>query len=211
MLKLKRKSNIKNVIIQYVKNNAKQYLLVTIIFIIGLFFGVLYINKTESKENIKQYINTYIDEAKLLQNGNFFDELKLEIKNNILLTIILWFAGTTIIGIPIVLAIILCRGFCLGYSISACIYTLGKIKGLIFVFFTLFLQNMIFIPALLILGVSSVKLYSSIIKDRRKENIKISILKHSIISVFMFAIILVSTIIKVEISYRIFIMFSKYF
>ncbi len=207
----KRKKEILNIIKQEILNNIKSYVIVTIIFIIGIFLGVLFINQTESKDNILQYINTYIDEMKTLQNVDFLGGLKNDIHNNILLVLLLWFAGTTIIGIPIVFGTILTRGFCLGYTISACVLTLGKWKGFMFILLTIFLQNAIFIPSLLVLGVSSVKLYKSIIKDRRKENIKLSIFKHSIISLFILFALIISSIIKIEVSYRVTLIFSKYF
>ena len=207
----KRKKEILNIIKQEILNNIKSYVIVTIIFIIGIFLGVLFINQTESKDNILQYINTYIDEMKTLQNVDFLGGLKNDIHNNILLVLLLWFAGTTIIGIPIVFGTILTRGFCLGYTISACVLTLGKWKGLMFILLTIFLQNAIFIPSLLVLGVSSVKLYKSIIKDRRKENIKLSIFKHSIISLFILFALIISSILKIEVSYRLTLIFSKYF
>lgn len=192
-------------------NNAKIYFVVVIIFAVGIFLGVMFINQTENKSDIEKYINTYVDETKILQNGNYLSELKKDIKNNVTLVILLWFAGTTIIGIPIVLGIILFRGFCLGYTIASCVYVLGKTKGIMFVIITLFLQNIIFIPAILILGVSSIKLYTSIIKDRRKENIKFSIFKHSIISFIIMLALIVASIIKIEISYRIIVSWIKYF
>lgn len=207
----KRKKEILNIIKQEILNNIKSYVIVTIIFIIGIFLGVLFINQTESKDNILQYINTYIDEMKTIQNVDFLGGLKTDIHNNILLVLLLWFAGTTIIGIPIVFGTILTRGFCLGYTISACVLTLGKWKGFMFILLTIFLQNAIFIPSLLVLGVSSVKLYKSIIKDRRKENIKLSIFKHSIISLFILFALIISSIIKIEVSYRLTLIFSKYF
>ena len=131
----KKKSEIFNIFKQEIYNNIKSYVIVTIIFVIGLFLGVFIINTTNSKENISQYINTYIDEMKTLQNGDFIGELKNDIQNNILLVFLLWFAGTTIIGIPIVFGIILTRGFCLGYTISACVLTLGKLKVFMFILF----------------------------------------------------------------------------
>lgn len=207
----KRKKEILNIIKQEILNNIKSYVIVTIIFIIGIFLGVLFINQTESKDSVLQYINTYIDEMKNLQNVDFLGGLKTDIHNNILLVLLLWFAGTTIIGIPIVFGTILTRGFCLGYTISACVLTLGKWKGLMFILLTIFLQNAIFIPSLLVLGVSSIKLYKSIIKDRRKENIKLSIFKHSIISLFILFALIISSIIKIEVSYRLTLIFSKYF
>ena len=207
----KRKNEIFTTIKEYIVNHAKAYFIVVIIFTVGLFLGVLFVNKTENKSEIEKYINSYIDETKQIQNANYFDELQKDIRSKITLTFFLWFAGTTIIGIPIVLGIILFRGFCLGYTIASCIFALGKVKGLIFVIITVFLQNAIFIPALMILGVSSIKLYTSIIKDRRKENIKVSILKHSIVSIMVMIVLIVSAIVKIEISYRMIVNLIKYF
>ena len=207
----KKKSEILNIIKEEIISNYKSYILVIILFSVGLFLGVLFINQTENQENVIKYINTYIDEIKMLKGNNTLVQLKSDIKSNIFLVFILWFAGTTIVGIPIVFGIIIARGFCLGYTISACVITLGKTKGLIFVLLTIFLQNLILIPALIFLGVSSIKLYKSIVKDRRKENIKISILKHSIVSTFILIILIISSLIKIEISYRLISLFAKYF
>lgn len=192
-------------------NNLKIYFITIIIFTVGIFFGVLYINQTKDKSEIEKYIDTYIDETKLIEEANYYGELKKDIKSNITLVLLLWFAGTTIIGIPIVLGVILFRGFCLGFTIASCVYVLGRFKAIIFIILTLLLQNIIFIPSLIVLGVSSIKLYKSIIKDRRKENIKISILRHSIISLIILIVLVISSIIKIVISYRLILSLIKYF
>lgn len=207
----KKKNEILMAIKEDILNNIKSYFIVIIIFAVGVFLGVLFINQMQDKSEIEKYINTYIDETKTIQNGNYISELQKDILNNIILVLALWFAGTTIIGIPIVLGIILARGFSLGYTISSCVFVLGKAKGIIFILITVFLQNIIFIPALMILGVSSIKLYKSIVRDRRKENIKLSILKHSIISIGIMMTLILSSIIKIEISYRLIINLIKYF
>lgn len=207
----KRKSEVFAIIKEDIQNNLKSYAIIIVIFTVGVFFGVMIINQTDSKSDIENYINTYIDETKMIQKGNYFEELQKDIKSNTILVFSLWFAGTTIIGIPIVFGIILFRGFCLGYTIASCVYVLGKIKGLLFVFITIFLQNVIIIPAIIILGVSCIKLYTSIIKDRRRENIKISILKHSVISVIILIALIVASIVKVEMSYRMIVNLIKYF
>ena len=207
----KKKWEILNIIKQEIFNNIKSYVIVTIIFTVGLFLGVLFINQTESKDNISQYINTYIDETKTIQTGNFFEELKNDIKSNILLVFLLWFSGTTIIGIPIVFGIILARGFCLGYTISACITIMGTGKGLSFVLIALLLQNIIFIPAILGIAVSGLKLYKSIVKDKRKENVKIEILRHTIFSLIMLIVLAVASIIEIFISTNLLKGLIKYF
>lgn len=207
----KKRNEIFTAIKEDILNNAKSYFIVLIIFAVGVFLGVMFINQMQNKENIEEYINTYINETKELQNGDYLGELQKDVLSNIGLVIAVWFAGTTIIGIPIVLGIILFRGFSLGYTIASCVLTLGRLKGIMFILLTIFLQNIIFIPALMILGVSSIKLYKSIIKDRRKENIKLSILKHSIISVGIMFALIISSIIKIEISYRMIVSLIKYF
>lgn len=206
----KKKNEIFIAIKDDILTNVKSYFIVIIIFTVGIFLGVLFINQTQDKTEIEKYINTYVDETKILQNGNYMAELQKDVKNNVILVLLLWFAGTTIIGIPIVLGIIIIRGFCLGYTIASCVFVLGKLKGIIFVLITIFLQNIIFIPALMILGVSSIKLYKSIVKDRRKENIKLSILKHSIVSFIIMLALIISSIIKIEVSYRLIVNLIKY-
>ncbi len=207
----KRKSEIFTAIKNDIINNAKSYFIVIIIFTVGIFLGVLFINQIDDKTEIKNYISTYVDEAKSIKEGNYLEELQKDVKNNIGLVFLLWFAGTTIIGIPIVFGVILFRGFCLGYTIAACVFALGRIKGLIFILITIFLQNIIFIPAIMILGVSSIKLYRSIVKDRRKENIKLSIAKHSLVSIGIMMALIISSVIKIEISYRLVMNLIKYF
>ena len=207
----KRKNEIFKIIKEDISNNIRSYFIILIIFVAGIFLGVMFINQLDDKTQVEQYINTYIDETKTLENGDYFRELQNDIKNNIILVFLLWFAGTTIIGIPIVFGLILFRGFCLGYTIAACVYVLGRIKALIFIAITILLQNIIFIPAIMILGVSSIKLYKSIIRDRRKENIKLSIVKHSIISTMTLIALVISSVIKVEISYRLIVNLIKYF
>ncbi|MCI8273477.1 MAG: stage II sporulation protein M [Clostridia bacterium] len=207
----KRKNEIFTIVKEDIENNLKSYAIIVILFAVGIFLGVVIINQTEAKGEIEKYINTYIDETKTIENGDYSGELQNDIKNNIALVFLLWFAGTTIIGIPIVFGIILFRGFCLGYTIASCVYVLGRVKGLIFILITVFIQNIIFIPSIIILGVSCIKLYNSIVKDRRKENIKISIIKHSLITLMVLVALIVSSFIKTEVSYRLIINLIKYF
>ena len=207
----KKKMDFFRTIKEDIINNTKSYFIIVVIFTVGIFLGVLFINKTSNKSEIEKYINTYIDETKSIENRDYFTELQTDIKNNIVLVFLLWFSGTTIIGIPIVLGIILFRGFCLGYTIASCVYILGKIKAIGFIFLTILLQNIIFIPSIIILGVSSIKIYKSMIKDKRKENIKLSIVKHSLVSIIIIITLIISSIIKIEVSYRMISSFIKYF
>ena len=202
MRKITKVQNIKNTMINYAKINSKEYILVILIFVIGLFVGVMFVNNvSESKEEvITRYISGFIEKFKENPEIDKQELIASSMKSLILLAFILWLAGTTIIGMPALLAIILFRGFCLGYTVSAITLTIGLWKGIIFCILALLLQNIFFIPALLTTGVSSVKLYKSIINDRRRENIKLGIIKHTLICILMLGVFIISSFIENSIS-----------
>lgn len=189
---------LKEAITKYVINNYKEYLLVFILFVIGIFVGVIVLNNynEDNLTSISTYIGDFINKFKESQKINTNELILNSVKNNIIITSIIWFAGTTVVGIPIVLGLIFIRGLSLGYTISTCTYTLGVWKGIIFNLSALLLQNILFIPAILTLGVSSIKLYKSILKDRRKENIKLEIIRHTMISLIMLVILIISSFIE---------------
>ena len=209
----KKQLRVLKIIKEHVINNKKEYVIIFLIFVIGIFSGVFFVNHLQEtpKTEITNYLNQFIEKFKGLESINSIELLKNSIIQNIGLAIFIWFFGTTVIGIPIVFAIILYRGFCLGYTISLCITIMGLGKGISFVLITLLLQNILFIPAILALGVSGIKLYQSIMKDKTKENVKIEILRHNIFSIIMLIILLVASMIEIFMSVNILKLLIKYF
>ena len=208
-----RYSNYKNALKNYIKINYKEYILISLIFLIGIFVGVMIINNSKESQisEISTYINDFITKYKEIDNINKVSLIVESIKKNLLLAIILWLAGTTVICMPIVLIVILFRGIALGFTISSITITLGTLKGILFCVSSIALQNILYIPAILTIGVSSIKLYKSIIKDKMRENIKIEIIRHTIISVLMVILLVLSAIIENLISIKILKNIIKYF
>ena len=203
---------IKQTIIEHVVNNRKEYTIIVLLFIIGIFLGVFFVNNMQesSKEEIQSYINNFIEKMKNLQNIDNMSLLKNSITQNIVFAVLIWFFGTTVIGLPIVFGLILYRGFCLGYTVSSFIAILGIGKGIVFIFASLLFQSLLSIPAILGLAVSGFKLYKSIIRDKAKENIKLEIARHTIFSIIMIAILLVASIIEIFISTNLIKILAKY-
>lgn len=126
----KRKIQLKNVILDNIYNNLKEYIIVTVILLIGIIVGVIFINNVNESqmEEIKQYITNFISSLKGDYCINRADLLKSSLLDNLKLTIGMWFIGSTVIGMPIVLGIVLYRGFCIGYTISSTIAVLRYSK-----------------------------------------------------------------------------------
>lgn len=90
---------LKETIKQHVLNNKKEYIIIALIFVIGIFLGVLFVNniKDNQKEQISTCINDYITKMKDTDNVKNIDVLKSSIKHNLLITLGIWFFGTTVI------------------------------------------------------------------------------------------------------------------
>lgn len=124
--KIKNSSKFSETIIYHIENNLKEYIIVSLILLIGILVGVIFINKASEnqKEEITNYISSFILELNENKNINEITLLFDSMKKNIFLAILLWFMGSTVIGIPIVCLTILFRGFCLGYTISSIVLSI---------------------------------------------------------------------------------------
>ncbi len=91
--------NIRNTIYKHIVNNSREYILVTLIFVIGIFLGVMFINNTQDAQmsEIASYLNNFIDRLRNMEELNSMELLKTTIFENIILAITLWFFGTTVI------------------------------------------------------------------------------------------------------------------
>ena len=203
----------RDIILKHILNNKKGYIIVTLLFIIGIFVGVFFVNNLDenSRSSVQEYLNNFVEKFKQIEKLDNISLLKTSIIQNIIFAITLWFFGTTVIGIPIVFGIIIYRGFCFGYTISVCVSIMGISKGLIFTLVNLLLPSLIIIPAILAIGVSGFKLYKSIVKDRAKENIKLEIIRHTVFSGIMLLVMILSSLVEVFICTNILKGIIKYF
>lgn len=204
---------IKDIIKKHVLNNSKEYIIISLLFIIGIFLGVMFINNIQEAQRVEinSYFNNFIEKLKQSEQLDKIQLLKTSISSNVIIALVIWFFGTTVIGIPVVFGVIIYRGFCLGYTIAVIISIMGISKGLLFVLISILLQNIIWIPVVLALAVSGFKLYKSIIKDNRKENIKIEIIRHTIFSLIMLILLITASCIEIGISTNLLENLIKYF
>ena len=98
-MKKNKRLNVTNIIYQHVINNSKEYIIVTLIFIIGIFLGVMFINNTQENQmaEITSYLNNFIEKLQNTENLENIKMLQTIILENVTLGIALWFFGTTVI------------------------------------------------------------------------------------------------------------------
>lgn len=209
--KQKRKSKIGTVLYNHIINNKRGYFIVTILFFIGLIVGILFINNSDDAkiQEINTYLNNMVNNIKTYENIDFASLLKQSVGSNFIMIILLWFGASTIIGIPIVYGTIALKGFSIGYTVSSIIACFGAGKGILIALSIMLLHNIILIPAMLGAGVSGVKLYQSIMKNKERDNIKLEILRHTLFCALMLILVILSSVIEVYASTNLFIMLLK--
>ena len=209
----KRKNSIKEAILRHLYDNIKLYLIVIIILVIGITVGVVFINNinVDGAEEIKNYITDFINQLKQGYHVDTGELLRKSLSDNLILIVTMWLLGSTVVGIPIVLGIVLFRGFCIGYSVSAIIASLGVQKGILFFLTTMFLQNLIFIPVILCMTISCIKLYKSIMKDKRRENIKVEIIRHMLVSIMLGLLLIIAAFIESYVSTNLLMLSINFF
>ena len=201
-MKKNKRTGIKELVKQHIERNSKEYIIFSIVFLIGIFLGVLFTNNMKEEQNteVTTYFSNFVEKLKNTENIDNGELLKTNLTQNIILACLLWLFGTTVIGLPVVFGLVMYRGFCLGYTIAIVINVFGISKGIAFILLSLLSQNIIFIPAIIAIAVSGFKLYKSIIKDRRKENIKLEIVRHTVFSFVMLVLLGISAVIETFVS-----------
>lgn len=195
------KFNFKDIIINHISSNIKLYFTITIIFILGICLGVYFVNSMpqDKLEELNQYINqsiTVIKEENKISSFQIFK--KSALKNVIIVASILLFTFT-ILGGFILYAITLIIGCSLGYTISAIMATLSLGHGILFLFATMFFQNIIMIPTIMFLIVHGLKAREELI-SKNNTNIKQLSAKFFIYSLIVEAILIGTSLVEAYIS-----------
>lgn len=196
-MRKRRKNNfIKDLFIRYINENSRLYILLFIIFFIGLSIGIICINNTkqESQQQIASYINDFTNTLKSEEKINI-NKISIEsIKNNIIIVLILCFLGSTVIGTPLIYLLVMYKGYSFGYTVAAIFATLGMMKGIMFSAILL-LPYLIYIPTIITISISSVNMYKKIISNRR-ERLSIYFGKHVMLCLGLLILMCAASIIE---------------
>lgn len=188
-------------------SKRKIFIILLVISIISLIVGILFLALLDNngKKIVSDTIKNYVT------NNNYDKkELLLLIKNNILITIVMWFLGVSLFGFIFEIIFLIVKSFTLGFSISSFIYAY-KTKGIIIGFIYL-LPNIFNLILYFILGFFainySIYLFKYIFKNK-EYNLKLIMRKYIKILIISIFLLLCSTLIQFFIIPMILKLFTK--
>ena len=188
-------------------SKRKIFIILFVISIISLIVGILFLALLDNngKKIVSDTIKNYVT------NNNYDKkELLLLIKNNILITIVMWFLGVSLFGFIFEIIFLIIKSFTLGFSISSFIYTY-KAKGIIigFIYLLPSIFNLIIYFILGFFAINySIYLFKYIFKNK-EYNLKLIMRKYIKILIISIFLLLCSTLIQFFIIPMILKLFTK--
>ncbi|MBP8819726.1 MAG: stage II sporulation protein M [Syntrophomonadaceae bacterium] len=158
--------SFKDRIKQHISENRPQYIMVIIIFLVGLVMGSYQVPgldggvKSQLSGMVDDYLRGGMDgslSGQEILGAAFLKQLKA--------TVLLWFLGLTVIGFPLILGFIWFRGFSLGFTVSFLLHDRAG-AGILITIISILPQNIIYIPFFLAWSVMAINFSIYVLKGR---------------------------------------------
>ena len=155
---------MKEKIQNHLETYGKSYLILFIIFAVGVVLGITLLNNTNeiAKEQVKNYLTNSIENIDR-KKISYFVLFKNSFLEKVQFIIFVSLISLSLIGKYGAIALILLKGFSIGYSISRIIFAYGAGKGTLIVLSLILLTEIMFIPTLFYVVITSIQMFNDFI------------------------------------------------
>lgn len=155
---------MKEKIQNHLETYGKSYLILFIIFAVGVVLGITLLNNTNeiAKEQVKNYLTNSIENIDR-KKISYFVLFKNSFLEKVQFIIFVSLISLSLIGKYGAIALILLKGFSIGYSISSIIFAYGAGKGTLIVLSLILLTEIMFIPTLFYVVITSIQMFNDFI------------------------------------------------
>ncbi|WCM70938.1 stage II sporulation protein M [Clostridium perfringens] len=189
-------------LMESLKENKITFLWVLLFFLVGIVLGsyTVYYMSDFNRVEITTYFNNFLE----FLGGNSVSYTSIlvdSIKSILPMVTIIVLLGYTAVGTPIILMMDLAKGYVIGFTFSLIVSMLGS-KGIMLVLSGLMLQNLIFIPIIMLISVLAIrhsvtKLKMGVSRDRVKLDVSRAYLNfQGLLSLIIISGILIETYIS---------------
>jgi len=189
-------------LMESLKENKITFLWVLLFFLVGIVLGsyTVYYMSDFNRVEITTYFNNFLE----FLGGNSVSYTSIlvdSIKSILPMVAIIVLLGYTAVGTPIILMMDLAKGYVIGFTFSLIVSMLGS-KGVMLVLSGLMLQNLIFIPIIMLISVLAIrhsvtKLKMGVSRDRVKLDVSRAYLNfQGLLSLIIISGILIETYIS---------------
>ncbi|MFD3447874.1 stage II sporulation protein M [Microbacteriaceae bacterium 4G12] len=147
-----RKPTVQDRIAYHIQEHSSLYLFVSVLLLMGVIFGAVLVNSLQAnqKQDLYFYLNRFfgqVSEGKFAKPSEMFQESYFSLLKYIGF---IWLLGLSIIGLPIIFVLLFLKGVVVGFTVGFLVNQLGW-NGFLLSFVAVLPQNLIIIPAILVM------------------------------------------------------------
>ncbi|QZY56823.1 stage II sporulation protein M [Crassaminicella profunda] len=155
---------------KHIQGNGILYFFVCMFFIIGISSGAFTVKALADYQ--KQELISYMRDFFHILSNKPIDAssvLKQSLMNNLQTAALIWVLGITVIGMPLILLLVAIRGLIIGFTVGFLVEQLG-VKGILFSFISIFPQNLIIIPSIIVIAVIGIGFSKMLVRNRLNKS-----------------------------------------
>ncbi|WP_404458116.1 stage II sporulation protein M [Sutcliffiella horikoshii] len=161
------------ILLGHIKEHSSLYLFIVVLFFMGVIFGAIVVNSMNfsQKQDLFVYLSRFFGQVEEGQFASSKDIFFQSYFHNIKYVLLMWVLGISIIGLPVILILLFLKGVVVGFTVGFLVNQLSW-KGFLFSFVAILPQNMIAIPAYIIIGTLSVAFSLKMIRQQFVKRIQ---------------------------------------
>ena len=195
---------IREIVYRHINNNFLLYFLLVLFLMVGISAGAITVNVLDNsqKQEMISFLNSFF---KILNQDSVdsFILLKHSLLNNVQTLLLIWLLGIIVLGIPLVIGIVILRGFVIGFTVGFLVNELG-FKGFVFSILAILPQNIFVIPGIIIISAISISFSVKIIKNRINRNIRYKfateLVRYSLVTASLSLLLILGSLIEAYIT-----------
>ena len=152
----------------HIKEHGLLYIIVLVFFFLGIFGGSFVVKHMDTSQKL-ELLNYFDQFLKGFSEWNVSPGAATQhaILNNLKIILYIWLLGLTVIGIPLVLLIVLARGFVMGFTVGFLVQQKAG-QGILIVVLAILPPSLINLPALIAGAVFAITFSGWLVKGRSK-------------------------------------------
>lgn len=152
---------------QNMREHSSLYLFTTVLFVMGLGFGAVVVNSLglTQKQELYMYVSQFFHELKTDNIAEPVRSFQNSLGHYLKYLGFMWLLGLSVIGLPLILLMVFLKGVVIGFTVGFLVNQLHW-QGLYFAFVSVLPQNLLVIPAVIIVATAGVSFSMQLIQSR---------------------------------------------
>ncbi|MFC4324090.1 stage II sporulation protein M [Litchfieldia salsa] len=164
---MKKQTPIKIALQNHGREHASIYIFITVLFLMGVIFGAVVVNSLNlsQKQDLYYYLSQFFGQVSEGRFASATDMFKQSYFHNIKSVGLMWLLGISIIGLPVILILLFLKGVVVGFTVGFLVNQM-QWDGFLLSIVSVLPQNLLIIPAFIIIGTISVSFSLKMIRQQ---------------------------------------------